>query len=233
MSADAHAVNAQARWYEQIARGDSHSHAGEWASAIPIYTRALSESSSMPTLAVIQLYSNRATCLYRQGLFVKAGEDVRAGLALFPDTEPSLAEGAEGPSAPALPDELVQLKKHLSWMDTDLQQAVAAQHAAVTTSAADLDLAVEQAAASTRDVSAAAPTTIPAGSPLCIALGDVGTADSTTKYFFETQHCALSPGAKQRFVATLWVSTCIAVFVSSPDGRAFAAHISGALNPRP
>ena len=81
-----------------------------------------------------------------------------------------------------------------------------AQQAAVSTSEADLDLSVEQAAASTREVSATAQTTIPVDSPLGISLGDV----RTTAYFFEAQTCSLSPGMSQRFLATLWVSTCIA-----------------------
>ena len=211
---------AVAQFEAEIERGNAHSHASEWASAISSLTRSLQSSSNQPTLLVIQLYCNRATSLYKMGSFDKAADDVRAGLALFAENEASLAAGEEGPAPPALPE---KLKTHLQWMAGDLERSSMAQQAAVSTSEADLDLAVEQAAASTREVSATAQTTIPVDSPLGISLGDV----RTTAYFFETQCSSLSPGSTQRFLATLWVSTCIAVFASSPDGRAFGAHING------
>jgi hypothetical protein len=93
------------------------------------------------------------------------------------------------------------------------------------TEQADLGLAVEQAAASTRGVSPTAQTIIEAKSPLGTALGDLGT----TAYFFEMGFLALSPGSTLRFLATLRVNGCITVFASGPGGRAFGAHINVAL----
>ncbi|KAJ1495337.1 hypothetical protein T484DRAFT_1763059 [Baffinella frigidus] len=86
---------------------------------------------------------------------------------------------------------------------------------------ADLGEAVEQAAARTSEVSMTAQTIIGADSPLGTALGD----ENTTAYFFEAQFRELLPGSK-RFLATINVYSCIAVFASSPDGRAFGAHIN-------
>ena len=93
------------------------------------------------------------------------------------------------------------------------------------TEEADLGVAVEQAAASTRGVSATAQTVIEAESPLGGALGDL----DTTAYFFEMGFLALPPGSTLRFLATLRVNGCIAVFASGPDGRAFGAHVNVAL----
>ena len=87
---------------------------------------------------------------------------------------------------------------------------------------ADLGVAVDQAAARTSGVSVAAHAVIDAGSPLGAALGDV----NTTAYFFEAQFRELHPGSSHRFIATVGVSVCIAVFARSPDGRAFGAHIN-------
>ena len=89
---------------------------------------------------------------------------------------------------------------------------------------ADLGAAVEQAAARTRDVGVASRTIIDADSPLGVALGDTRTA----AWFFEGQTSELRPGSKQRFLATLGVSSCITVFATSPDGQAFGAHVSSA-----
>jgi len=159
------------------------------------------------------------------GAFDKAGDDVRAGLALFAESELSLAAGEEGPAAPALPD---KIKTQLQSMAGEFERAAAAQKAAASISEADLDLAVEQAAASTRQVSATAQTTIPVDSPLGISLSDV----HTTAYFFETQCCSLPPGSAQRFLATLWVSGCIAG-EPSPLPLSHTPHQSSPLNPQP
>ena len=88
-------------------------------------------------------------------------------------------------------------------------------------------MAVEHAAARTREVSITAQTVIEPDSPLGAALQDLGT----TNYFFEMDLRSLRPGekaSKTRFLATLRVNGCITVFVSSPDGRALAVHMTGA-----
>ena len=126
--------------------------------------------------------------LVKQGSFAKAGDDARAGLALFSGSE-------------SLPAELEQ------------ERTIRAR-------AADLGVAVEQAAARTSEVSMTSQTIIEG--PLLDAL-----KGESTLWFLETEYCALPPGSEQRFLATLATSSCITLFASGPDRRAFGAHING------
>ncbi|KAJ1469093.1 hypothetical protein T484DRAFT_1982918 [Baffinella frigidus] len=75
-------AGADAPWAEACEEGDAHDEAGEFESAIACYTRGLACESIPPNIAVF-LYHNRAAVLLKQGSFVKAGDDARAGLALW------------------------------------------------------------------------------------------------------------------------------------------------------
>ncbi|KAJ1469259.1 hypothetical protein T484DRAFT_2183017 [Baffinella frigidus] len=93
---------------------------------------------------------------------------------------------------------------------------------------AGLGVGVEEAAGRTRGVSGDAQTVIAAESPLGVALLDL----ESTAWFYEMDGRALRPGlkgSKVRFLATLWVTSCITVFVSGPDGRAFGVHLNSAF----
>jgi len=59
-----------------------HHNAGEWASAIASYTRALACESAPPN-TVATIHADRAEAFLQQGSFGEAGEDARAGLAVF------------------------------------------------------------------------------------------------------------------------------------------------------
>jgi len=121
---------AEAQLNAEIARGNAHIHASEWASAIASLTRSLqSNSIRLTTELAIVLYCNRAMSLYKMEAFDKADDDVRAGRALFAEREASLAAGEEGPAAPALPE---KLSTELQWIAGCVQRAVAAQQVAVS-----------------------------------------------------------------------------------------------------
>jgi hypothetical protein len=87
---------------------------------------------------------------------------------------------------------------------------------------ADLGVAVEQAAASTSQVSMAAQTTIEPSSPLWTALRDL----NTTKYIMDSECHVLPTGTSLRFLATVLLYDCITVFASSPGHLALGAHIN-------
>jgi hypothetical protein len=82
--------------------------------------------------------------------------------------------------------------------------------------------AAEESKTPSTEVTWAAPASIKAGFPW-----ERGGLE-TTSYFLEAQFRELRPGSQQRFLATTGVLNCIAVLASSPDGRAFGAHINNA-----
>lgn len=177
---------------EAFTQGNEHQEAGEWASAIECYTRGLA-SDSIPTQSAAMLYSNRAEALLKQGSFAKAGADARAGLAIFSSNESlGLEQGT------AL-DFIEQLNS--------------------TAREADLGVAVEQAAASTSNVSMAI---VGADSPLWTALRDL----NTTQHISEGEVHVLPTDSDMRFLATVFLYDSITVFASGPGKRAFGAHVN-------
>ena len=193
-------LEAEAPWRLANAQGSAHHTAGEWSDAVAAYSIALASDSTPPNAAAI-LHCNRASALLKQGYFVKAGEDALSGIELLSGRE----------SLDLTPEIVRFLQQKLLIM---VRQASLGP---------DLGVAVERAAADTREVCMAAQTSIERG-PLREALGDLGA----TLYFYEAGFQGLSTHSQHRFLATIWVSSCITVFASGPHCRAFGAHVNGA-----
>ena len=139
---------AAAPWELARQAGNAHFKASKWAHAIISYTIGLACNETPPEAAIV-LYCNRAAALVKQGgedSFVHAGEDARAGLALFSDSELFPAK--------------IKLKLTLRAREADLGA---------------LGFEVERAARLTSQVSITAQTVIPADSLLGTALGDLDT----------------------------------------------------------